>query len=168
MLLIDEAYSLVRGGERDFGRDAIDAIVKLIEDRLDRIVVVMAGYTDEMQALIDANPGIRSRFPKVIHFPDYTTDELLAIIDSMGEKGGYRLDPGARARARIWLDAVPRDKGFGHARPARNLIEHAVSTQATRLVVLDRHTDEQLTTLVAEDIPNIGRTPCRERVCQYV
>src|SRR3546814_16190231 len=101
MLLIDEAYSLVRGGERDFGREAIDAIVKLIEDRRDRIVVVMAGYTDEMQALIDANPGIRSRFPKVIHFPDYTTDELLAIIDSMGEKGGYRLDPGARARARI-------------------------------------------------------------------
>src|SRR3546814_3290808 len=112
----------------------------------------MAGYTDEMQALIDANPGIRSRFPKVIHFPDYTTDELLAIIDSMGEKGGYRLDPGARARARIWLDAVPRDKGFGNARTARNLFEHAVSAQATRLVVLDEHTDEQLTTLVAEDI----------------
>src|SRR3546814_19703176 len=102
MLLIDEAYSLVRGGERDFGREAIDAIVKLIEDRRDRIVVVMAGYTDEMQALIDANPGIRSRFPKVIHFPDYTTDELLAIIDSMGEKGGYRLEIGrASGRERV-------------------------------------------------------------------
>src|SRR3546814_15648893 len=74
----------------------------------------------------------------------------------MGEKGGYRLDPGARARARIWLDAVPRDKGFGNASTARNLFEHAVSTQATRLVVLDEHTDEQMTTLVAEDIPMPG------------
>ena len=96
VLLIDEAYSLVRGGERDFGREAIDAIVKLIEDRRDRIVVVMAGYPDEMEELIASNPGLRSRFPKVIHFPDYTTDELLAIIDTLGDKGGYRLDPGAR------------------------------------------------------------------------
>ena len=100
VLLIDEAYSLVRGGERDFGREAIDAIVKLIEDRRDRIVVVMAGYPDEMEELIASNPGLRSRFPKVIHFPDYTTDELLAIMDTLGDKGGYRLDPGARARAR--------------------------------------------------------------------
>ena len=133
VLLIDEAYSLVRGGERDFGREAIDAIVKLIEDRRDRIVVVMAGYPDEMEELISSNPGLRSRFPKVIHFPDYTTDELLAIIDSMADKGGYRLDPGARARARIWLDSITRDKGFGNGRTARNLFEHAVSTQATRL-----------------------------------
>ena len=100
VLLIDEAYSLVRGGERDFGREAIDAIVKLIEDRRDRIVVIMAGYPDEMEELISSNPGLRSRFPKVIHFPDYTTDELLAIIDTLAEQGGYRLDPGARARAR--------------------------------------------------------------------
>ena len=87
VLLIDEAYSLVRGGERDFGREAIDAIVKLIEDRRDRIVVVMAGYPDEMEELISSNPGLRSRFPKVIHFPDYTTDELLAIIGLDGRQG---------------------------------------------------------------------------------
>jgi hypothetical protein len=159
VLLIDEAYSLIRGGERDFGREAIDTIVKLIEDRRDRIVVVMAGYTDEMHELMDANPGLRSRFPKVIHFPDYTTDELLAIIDSLGEKGGYRLDPGARARARLWLDAMPRGKGFGNGRTARNLFEHAVATQATRLVGIDEHTDEQLITLVADDIPMPGTGP---------
>ena len=159
VLLIDEAYALVRGGERDFGREAIDTIVKLIEDRRDRIVVVMAGYPDEMDELINANPGLRSRFPKVIHFPDYTTDELLAIIDSLGEKGGYHLDPGARARARIWLDAVPRDKGFGNGRTARNLFEHAVATQATRLVTVDQPTDEQLTTLTADDIPTPGTGP---------
>jgi Cdc6-like AAA superfamily ATPase len=159
VLLIDEAYALVRGGERDFGREAIDTIVKLIEDRRDRIIVVMAGYPDEMDELISANPGLRSRFPKVIHFPDYTTDELLEIMDSLGDKGGYRLDPGARARARIWLDSVPRDKGFGNGRTARNLFEHAVATQATRLVGQDEHTDVELTTLTADDLPMPGTGP---------
>ena len=159
VLLIDEAYALVRGGERDFGREAIDTVVKLIEDRRDRIVVVMAGYPDEMDELIASNPGLRSRFPKVIFFPDYTTDELLAIMDSLGDKGGYHLDPGARARARIWLDSVPRDKGFGNGRTARNLFEHAVATQATRLVAGGHPTDDQLRTLVADDIPLPGTGP---------
>jgi hypothetical protein len=159
VLLVDEAYSLVRGGERDFGREAIDMIVKLIEDRRDRIVVIMAGYPDEMDELIAANPGLRSRFPKVIHFPDYTTDELLRIIDLTGGKAGYHLDPGARARARIWLDAVPRDRGFGNGRTARNLFEHAVATHATRLAGVEHPTDEQLTTLVADDIPMPGQGP---------
>jgi hypothetical protein len=159
MLLIDEAYSLVRGGERDFGREAIDTIVKLIEDRRDRVVVVMAGYPDEMDELISSNPGLRSRFPKVVHFPDYTTDELLQILDGLAEKGGYRLDAGARARARIWLDSIPRDKGFGNGRTTRNLFEHAVSTQATRLAPVDHPSDEQLTVLVADDIPVPGQGP---------
>jgi Cdc6-like AAA superfamily ATPase len=159
VLLVDEAYSLVRGGERDFGREAIDAIVKLIEDRRDRVVVIMAGYPDEMEELIASNPGLRSRFPKVIHFPDYTTDELLAIIDALGDKGGYHLDPGARARARIWLDSIVRDKGFGNGRTARNLFEHAVSTQALRLGPVDAPSDAELTTLVADDIPPPGQGP---------
>ncbi len=159
MLLIDEAYSLVRGGERDFGREAIDAIVKLIEDRRDRVVVVMAGYPDEMDELISSNPGLRSRFPKVIHFPDYSTDELLEILDGFADKSGYRLDPGARARARIWLDSIERDRGFGNGRTARNLFEHAISTQATRLAPVDHPTDEQLTVLVADDIPVPGEGP---------
>ncbi|MEO6318157.1 MAG: AAA family ATPase [Acidimicrobiales bacterium] len=159
VLLIDEAYSLVRGGERDFGREAIDTIVKLIEDRRDRIVVVMAGYPDEMEELIASNPGLRSRFPKVIHFPDYTTDELLSIIDSLGDKGGYELAPGAQARARLWLDSIARDKGFGNGRTARNLFEHAVSTQAMRLAPVDTPTDDELTILMADDIPVPGEGP---------
>jgi Cdc6-like AAA superfamily ATPase len=159
VLLIDEAYALVRGGERDFGREAIDTIVKLIEDRRDRIVVIMAGYPEEMDELISANPGLRSRFPKAIHFPDYSTDELLAIIDSIAEHGGYRLDDGARTAARRWLDAVPRDRGFGNGRTARNLFEHAVATQATRLAAVDQPTDAQLTDLLAEDIPAPGEGP---------
>jgi len=163
VLLIDEAYALVRGGEHDFGREAIDTIVKLIEDRRDRIVVVMAGYPDEMDELIAANPGLRSRFPKIIHFPDYTTDELLAIVDDLGDKGGYHLDDGARASVRSWLDAVPRDKGFGNGRTARNLFEYAVAAQATRLVAAEpptgSPTDAQLTTLTADDIPAPGTGP---------
>ncbi|MGK2947712.1 MAG: AAA family ATPase [Acidimicrobiales bacterium] len=159
VLIIDEAYSLVRGGERDFGREAIDTIVKLIEDRRDRVVVIMAGYPDEMDELIESNPGLRSRFPKAIHFPDYSTDELLAILGLLTDKGGYRLDPGAQARARIWLDTIDRGKGFGNGRTARNLFEHAVSTHAMRLAPVDVPTDLELTTLVADDIPMPGEGP---------
>ena len=161
VLLIDEAYSLVRGGERDFGREAIDTIVKLIEDRRDRIVVVMAGYPDEMEELDRARTRACGRASRrSIHFPDYTTDELLAIIDIAGRQG--RLPARRRRaerRARIWLDSITRDKGFGNGRTARNLFEHAVSTQATRLAPVDAPTDEQLTVLVADDIPAPGEGP---------
>jgi predicted AAA+ superfamily ATPase len=159
MLLIDEAYSLVRGGERDFGREAIDTIVKLIEDRRDRIVVVMAGYPGEMGELIDANPGLRSRFPKSIHFPDYSTDELLAILDGLGEKAGYHLDDGGREGARAWLEAVPRERGFGNGRTARNLFEHMVAAQATRLVEVREPTNEQLSIITEADVPEPGTGP---------
>jgi hypothetical protein len=159
VLLIDEAYSLVRGGERDFGREAIDTIVKLIEDRRDRIVVVMAGYPDEMDELIEANPGLRSRFPKAIHFPDYSTDELLEILDDIADRGGYRLAADAREAARAWLDAIARDKGFGNGRTVRNLFEHTVATQATRLAPVDAPTDEQLALLEAVDLPAPGEGP---------
>ena len=80
VLLIDEAYSLIRGSDKDFGREAIDAIVKQVEDRRDSMVVILAGYPKEMATLVSANPGFQSRFPKTIHFPDYDNDELLAIL----------------------------------------------------------------------------------------
>ena len=159
LLLIDEAYSLVRGGERDFGREAIDTIVKLIGDRRDRLVVVMAGYPDEMEALIESNPGLRSRFPKSIHFPDYTTDELLRIVSQLGGAAGYQLNAGATAAARRWFDAIEREQGFGNGRTARNLFEYAVSAQATRLAPVEHPTDAQLTTVLAEDIPRPGTGP---------
>ena len=153
LLLIDEAYSLARGGESDFGREAIDTVVKLVEDRRDRLVVILAGYPDEMETLVAANPGMRSRFPRTIHFADYSDDELLAIVDSLGAKGHYRLDDGAGAAARRWLAAQPRTRGFGNGRLARNLFEAAVAHQATRLVEIDDPTDEQLVTLTTADIP---------------
>ena len=153
VLLIDEAYSLARGGENDFGREAIDTIVKLVEDRRDRLVVIFAGYTDEMAALVAANPGMGSRFPKTIHFPDYGDDELVRIFAAIGAAGRYTLDAGAEAALRRYLAAQARDRGFGNGRLARNLFEAAVANQATRLVSLDHPTDEQLTTLTAGDIP---------------
>jgi Cdc6-like AAA superfamily ATPase len=155
VLLVDEAYSLVRGGENDFGREAIDAIVKLVEDRRDRLVVILTGYTDEMEALVSANPGMRSRFPKTIHFPDYSDDELVAIFETIGAKGHYGLDDGAERAVRRWLAAQPRDRGFGNGRLARNLFEAAVARQATRLVAIDHPTDGQLTTLTEADIPDV-------------
>ncbi len=154
VLLIDEAYSLARGGENDFGREAIDTVVKLVEDRRDRLVVILAGYPDEMDSLVSANPGMRSRFPRTIHFPDYSNDDLLAIVESLGAAGRYSLDDDGRAAVRAWLAAQPRDRGFGNGRLARNLFEAAVANQATRLVALDHPTDDQLTTLTAADIPS--------------
>lgn len=153
VLLVDEAYALVRGGGNDFGREAIDTIVKLIEDRRDRVVVIIAGYPDEMGLLIEANPGMRSRFPKTIVFDDYTDEDLLAIFTSMGEANGYRCDEGATEAVRAWFAAQDRGKGFGNGRTARNLFEASVARHATRIVSLDAPTDEQLTTLVAADIP---------------
>jgi AAA lid domain/ATPase family associated with various cellular activities (AAA) len=153
VLLIDEAYSLTRGGEDDFGREAIDMIVKLVEDRRERLVVILAGYPEEMAALVDANPGMRSRFSRTIHFPDYSDEELLAIFEAMGAEGRYQLDADGRHAVVAWFAAQPRDAGFGNGRLARNLFEAVVANQATRLVASARPSDEELTTLTADDIP---------------
>lgn len=156
MLLVDEAYALVRGSETDFGREAIDTIVKLVEDRRDRVVVVMAGYPDEMAALVEANPGMRSRFPKTIHFPDYDTDELVAIFTMRCESAGYTASAEAAAAVRSHLDAVPRTRGFGNGRVARNLLEEAITRHASRIVGVESPSDQLLSTLEAADIPPLG------------
>jgi SpoVK/Ycf46/Vps4 family AAA+-type ATPase len=154
VLLIDEAHALARGDHKDFGHEAIDTLVKLMEDRRDRIVVVVAGYSEEMVHFLDANPGLRSRFPKSIDFPDYTTDELLQIIGHLASKHHYRLTRGARERVRVLLDGAERGRGFGNARLARNLFEQAVARQASRVVRKADPTDEELIGLNARDLPD--------------
>ncbi len=158
VLLIDEAYALARGGERDFGQEATDTLVKLMEDHREDVAVIAAGYPDEMHRFVESNPGLRSRFPKTIHFPDYTTDELVAIFESMCKKASYVCTPEAREAARSWFEAQPRDKGFGNGRLARNLFEASMARQASRLVALDDPTNEELMALLAEDVvPAPGR-----------
>jgi hypothetical protein len=155
VLLIDEAHALSRGTERDFGIEAIDTLVKLIEDRRDSIVVIVCGYPDEMQEFLDSNPGLRSRFPKTIFFEDYSTDELIRIFEGIGDKENYHLDDKARATLRIWFESQPRTKGFGNGRLARNLFEDVVARQASRIVEVDNPSDEQLVTLTPADLPDL-------------
>ncbi len=152
MLLIDEAYALARGGDNDFGREAIDTLVKFMEDHRDDLAIVAAGYTAEMEAFIDANPGLKSRFTRTISFPDYSDDELVQIFVGLGDTNQYSCTDDALARVRHYVSAEPRTRGFGNARFVRNLFETAVAHQAQRLAPLDDPSDEQLTTLTADDI----------------
>ncbi|HVE95006.1 MAG TPA: AAA family ATPase [Acidimicrobiales bacterium] len=135
VLLVDEAYALARGDDgRDFGREAIDTLVKLVEDHRDDIVVIVAGYPEEMGTFVDSNPGLRSRFPRTIHFPDYDDDELVAIFKSLCKSGGYTVPSETEAALLDWFAAQPRTKGFGNGRLARNLFEAAMARQASRIV----------------------------------
>jgi Cdc6-like AAA superfamily ATPase len=154
VLLIDEAYALVRGSDNDFGQEAIDTIVKLVEDRRDRVVVIAAGYPDEMDQFVGSNPGLASRFPKTLRFPDYSTDELLLIFQSLCDDANYLCDDGARAKVRAWIEAQPRVKGFGNGRLVRNLFERIVARQASRVVTIAEPTDIDLVMLLPADIPD--------------
>ena len=152
MLLIDEAYALARGGENDFGREAIDTLVKFMEDHRDDLAIVAAGYTEEMATFIGANPGLGSRFTRTITFPDYTNDELITIFVRLGVKNDYECSETALERVRAMIEVEPRTRGFGNARFVRNVFETAVAHQALRLAPFDDPTNEQLTTLTADDI----------------
>ena len=161
VLLIDEAYSLVRGGERDFGREAIDTIVKLIEDRRDRIVVVMAGYPDEMEELIASNPGLRSRFPKVIHFPDYTTDELLADHRHASARRAATTSTRAPGPGRPHLARLDRPGQGLRQRPHGPQPVRARRVHPGHAARSDRRRPPTRSspTLVADDIPAPGQGP---------
>ena len=154
-LLIDEAYALARGSETDFGREAIDTLVKLMEDHREDLVVVAAGYPAEMTTFIAANPGLQSRFPRTLHFPDYSDDELVAIFGLIAEDRHYTVGDGTGEVVRQRFAGVPRGRGFGNGRLARNLFEAAIAQQASRLVRIDHPTDEQLMTLQPDDIPPV-------------
>ena len=152
VLLIDEAHALARGEDTDFGHEAIDMIVKLMEDHRDDVVLIVAGYPDEMAVFLDANPGLRSRFPKTIFFDDYTNEELLQIFDGMCKKNHYEPTEAARQQVLAYVSAQPRDRGFGNARLVRNVFEAAIARQASRVVGLGNVTDDVLVCLEAPDI----------------
>lgn len=154
ILFIDEAYSLARGGEKDFGKEAIDAMVKAMEDYKEQLIIILAGYRDEMHQFIETNPGLRSRFPIIIEFDDYHIDELVAIAELMLHKRQYKLSPEAKSKlTRILLEHYQFEpRNFGNARLVRNLIERAIRKQAVRLVKEKSPTREQLMLILPEDI----------------
>ena len=154
VLFIDEAYSLASGGENDFGREAIETLLKGMEDHRDELVVIAAGYSGPMERFISSNPGLESRFNKYIHFPDYTPEELRGIFLLQCEKHGYVLSPEADAALLGQLTELyeNRDGNFGNGRTVRNLFEDAVSRQADRLSALAAPTKDELMTLLPEDL----------------
>jgi hypothetical protein len=156
MLFIDEAYALWVDSAQDFGAEAIATLLKLMEDDRDRLVVVAAGYPAPMDRFLGSNPGLRSRFPKTINFPDYSTDELLAVFRAIGEDQQYHATPDAEVRVRAYIDAQARGPEFGNARLARNLFEAAVARHATRIVEVDGPSTDDLCTLLPADIPDPG------------
>lgn len=151
-LFIDEAYSLTRvdhGG--DYGREAIDTLLKRMEDERHDLIVVVAGYPTLMRQFLASNPGLRSRFSRTIEFPDYTDSELLEIIEALCERQKYKLDDDAKTEVREILAAMLRGEGFGNGRLARQLFEDAVREQATRLSHQPEVTRDQLVRLEASD-----------------
>lgn len=154
VLFVDEAYSLARGGEKDFGKEAIDALVKAMEDHRHNLVLILAGYRDEMDWFVRQNPGLRSRFPIHIDFPDYTADELLRIAGRMAAERDYVLTEEARRRLLAYLEtpAGRREWENGNARLIRNLLERAIRRQAVRLVREGARRREDLMLLTATDV----------------
>jgi len=153
ILFIDEAYSLARGGEKDFGKEAIDTLVKGMEDHKDNLIIILAGYGEEMNSFMQTNPGLRSRFPIHINFPDYSSDELLAIADMMLLQRQYSLSSGAKDELRMIIEAMARlHEQNGNARSVRNLIERAMRVQAVRLMDQQEITREDLLLLNRDDI----------------
>ena len=140
ILFIDEAYALARKGmDNDFGREAIDTLVKLMEDHRDDLVVIVAGYTDEMHDFLTANPGLISRFNKYIDFADYTDDELMDILHMNAKRQGYAVAEAADTVVRDMLTAMTLSErlDFGNARGMRNTLEKLVQAQANRLATTE-------------------------------
>ena len=132
ILFIDEAYSLARPGN-DFGQEAIDTLLKFMEDNRDRIVVIVAGYPNEMQRFINSNPGLSSRFTKTIEFPPYGANELAAILRVMAKRQNFVLPDDLESSLAPWLKVGMRNKSWGQAREMRTLLERAREAQATRI-----------------------------------
>jgi stage V sporulation protein K len=155
VLFVDEAYALVSGGENDFGREAIDTLVKRMEDFRERLIVIVAGYPDDMKRFVDTNPGLLSRFTIHLNFEDYTAPELVTIFKGFCEKNQYTLAPEAETalETRVAAELKAAGRGFGNGRHMRNLFEKAIRKHAVRLCMRKREwTKEELSQLATEDL----------------
>ena len=158
ILFIDEAYSLAPdvGSGNDFGREAIETLLKMMEDHRDDLIVIVAGYSGHMERFIRSNPGLESRFNRYFVFEDYNSDELYDIFSSMCLKSEYMLTEEAAGFARELFQEIydTRDENFGNARHVRNLFENIVSVHSDRVSALESHTREDLTAVILEDLEN--------------
>ena len=154
MLFIDEAYSLSSGGENDFGREAIETILKAMEDHRKELIVIVAGYTGPMEKFLSSNPGLESRFNKYFFFPDYNGEQLMAIFRSQCKKNGYVLSEEAeKAAVAFFTDLYEnRSDNFGNGRDVRNCFEDMVVRQSNRVAALEAPTREDLMTVLPEDL----------------
>ncbi len=154
VLFIDEAYTLVQGGPNDYGNEAIATLLKRMEDDRDRLIVIVAGYPEEMNKFIGANPGLQSRFTRYLYFPDYTNAELADMFRMYAKRSHYILSDefDSHLVGAMQYLTKDKDKNFGNGRFARNLFEKAIERQATRLTTLSERTPEMLKTLELSDI----------------
>ena len=154
VLFIDEAYSLTsQEGANDFGKEAIEVLLKNMEDHRDDLIVIVAGYTELMGQFIHSNPGLESRFNKYFYFEDYTAEQLLSILESQCQRNSYRLDEKAKERAGEWLKEAyeNRDENFGNARDVRNLFEQLVARQSDRVAAMESPTKDDLICITEAD-----------------
>ena len=164
VLFIDEAYTLApENADKDFGQEAIDTILKAMEDHRDDFVVIVAGYATLMPRFIDSNPGLKSRFNKYLYFEDYNGDQLFEIFQGRVKRNDYRLDEAAEAAVKDHLQELyeDRDGSFGNARDVRNLFEKIVAAQADRVAGLESPTDEDISTITVEDLKDLMDVPLR-------
>jgi stage V sporulation protein K len=155
ILFIDEAYSLGRGGEKDFGKEAIDTLVKHMEDKQHEFILILAGYSREMDYFLTLNPGLHSRFPLVIDFPDYNIEQLMEIASRMLVEREYSLSHEAEKKLKdhlIWVKAVLSPNSFSNGRYVRNIIEKSIRAQAMRLLMLNSFDRHELMTLRSNDL----------------
>lgn len=154
VLFVDEAYALARGGERDFGKETIDTLVKALEDHKDSLVVVLAGYRNEMEEFMETNPGLRSRFPLQLDFEDYTMEELVAIGEKLAIDKDYTFTPKAKSYLYRFLSVLLQNGSLkaGNARTVRNIIEKAIRIQAVRLLDEEEYRRTELMSLRREDL----------------
>ncbi|MFJ9243645.1 right-handed parallel beta-helix repeat-containing protein [Streptomyces sp. NPDC101776] len=156
VLFIDEAYALSpEDSGRDFGKEAIDTLVKLMEDHRDAVVVIVAGYTAEMERFLSINPGVASRFSRTITFSDYNAEELLRIVEQQAEEHEYRLAEGASEGLTKYFTAIPKGAAFGNGRTARQTFEAMVERHASRVAQVEEPSTDDLTLLYAEDLPEL-------------
>ncbi|MEV5974110.1 right-handed parallel beta-helix repeat-containing protein [Streptomyces sp. NPDC051921] len=157
VLFVDEAYALSpEDSGRDFGREAIDTLVKLMEDHRDAVVVIVAGYTAEMERFLTVNPGVASRFSRTITFSDYAPEELLRIVEQQAEDHEYRLASGSAEALLTYFTALPKGPTFGNGRTARQTFESMVERHAGRVAALAEPSTDDLTLLYPEDLPAIS------------